>query len=255
LKILLTNDDGIHAKGLAELKNCLQKFGEVLVVAPDRDRSGAGPSTTFYKTVSCKEVWSKEEFFGYSVSGTPVDCVIIGIDKLCVDFKPDLIVSGINAGANLGQDIFYSGTVGAAIEGFFQDIFSIAISINKKEKPNYDTAIKVIDKIMSTLPTGVFKKQHLLNINIPNVEYHSIKRVILTKLAQVFHQKNIKEIYQAGRTKYFWIAGSQPEGFAEEGSDYWAVCNNFVSITDIAPRLRKKNTQYDLKEWIECINF
>jgi 5'-nucleotidase len=257
LKILLTNDDGIHSGGLQELKRRLKKLGKIIVVAPDQERSGAGHSSSIYKTISCKEMWLNKFSCGYALGGTPVDCIIIGLEELCEQEKPDIIISGINEGLNLGRDIFYSGTVGAAIEGGFHDIFSIAISIDKKkEPPLYSTAIKVIEKIINTIPLDIRKKAHVLNINIPNVEYQDIEGIRLTKLAKIFHQKFIKKIYQNDNTQYFWIEGSKPEGHMEENSDYWAICNNYISITDISLQLENNKNQYDdfLEAWIRKLN-
>ncbi len=257
MKILLTNDDSIHAKGLKELRKCMEKFGKVIVIAPDRERSGSGHSTSIYQTISCEKMWSSRYSSGYALSGTPVDCVIVGIEKLCEHEKPDVIISGVNDGLNLGRDIFYSGTVGAAIEGGFHDIFSIAISIDSKEgSPIYSSAIKIIERIFNTIPLDFYKKSHVLNINIPNVEYQDIKGIRLTKLAKIFHQKFIKKIYQTDRTQYFWIEGSKPEGYMEENSDYWAIFNNYITITDISLQLENNKNQYNdcLKAWIRRLN-
>ena len=259
MKILLTNDDGIHSEGLLRLKKCLEIFGRVIVVAPDRERSGAGHASSINKTISCKEMWSNKSSSGYALSGTPVDCVILGLTELCEHEKPDMIVSGVNEGLNLGRDIFYSGTVGAAIEGSFRDIFSIAISIDKQgeSSPLYCSAIKAIEMVINTIPLELCKKPHVLNINIPNVEYRNIKGIRLTKLAQVFHQKFIKKIHQTNRTGYFWIEGSKPEGHLEENSDYWAICNNYISITDVSLQLEgSENCQYSnlLDEWIRKLD-
>ena len=254
MKILLTNDDGINSRGLQELKKCLENFGKVVVVAPDRERSGSGHSSSIYKTVSCRETWAGQDFYGYSLSGTPVDCVIIGLEKLFGNDKPDLVISGINAGANLGRDIFYSGTVGAAIEGAFHGIFSIAISIDKKEKLFYSSAIKVIEKVIKTIPSETYKQPQVLNINIPNIRYSKVKGIRLTKLAHIFHQKNIKRIYRSDNTDYFWIEGSQPEGVMEKNSDYWAIRNNYISVTPVSLELKNNNSQYNLEKWIQILN-
>ncbi len=254
MRILLTNDDGIHAKGLQELKKCMEKFGKVVVVAPDRERSGSGHSSSIYQTVSCREVWSGQDFYGYALSGTPVDCVIVGLEKFFGNGKPDLVISGINAGANMGRDIFYSGTVAAAIEGAFHDIFSIAISIDKKEELFYSSASKVIEKIMETLPSEAYKYPQVLNINIPNIRYSELKGIRLTKLAHVSHKKCIKKIYRSDNTDYFWIEGSQPEGAMEKNSDYWSICHDYISITAVSLELQDNNSQNNLNKWIKSID-
>lgn len=250
MKILLTNDDGIHAPGLKKLNKNLKEFAEVIVVAPDRERSGSGCSASIYQTVRCQKIWSGKDFQGYALSGTPVDCIMIGLEMFTEKDKPDLIISGINAGANLGRDIFYSGTVGAAIEGAYHNIPSIAVSINQKEEPYYDTAVKVIGKIIQAIPLENFCQQQVLNINIPNVVYSAIKGIKLTKLARIFHQKNIQRIHYSEHAEYFWIEGSQPEGVMEENSDYWAICNNYISITSVSLELMQNPSYGYLDKWV-----
>jgi 5'-nucleotidase len=254
LKILLTNDDSINAAGLKKLKTCLENFGKVVVVAPDRERSGSGCSASIYQMLRCRKIWSGQDLYGYELSGTPVDCVMIALDKIFGNEKPDLVISGINAGANLGKDIFYSGTVGAAIEGAFHDIFSIAVSIDQKEDPLYSSAIKVMEKIMPTLPAKNYRQPKVLNINIPNIPYSEIKGIKLTKLAHVFHQKFIRSIYKSNHLEYFWIEGSQPEGIMENNSDYWAIRNHYISITDVSFELKHNPSQNHLKKWIDSLN-
>ncbi len=254
MKILLTNDDGIHAGGLKEFKKSLENYGKVVLIAPDRERSGAGHSTSIYQTVSCREIWYGKDFFGYALSGTPVDCVIVGLEKLFGDDRPDLVISGINAGINLGRDIFYSGTIGAAIEGAFHDILSIAISIDKKGNTFYSSAIKVMEKIIKTLPTEAYRQPQALNINVPNIRYSEVKGFRLTKLAHVFHQKIIDRICRSGSTDYFWIEGSQTKGAMEKNSDYWAICNHFISITALSLELQDNNSLNNLRKWIQGID-
>jgi len=254
LKILIVNDDGIYASGLKELKKCMENYGKVVVVAPDRERSGSGHSTSLYQTVSCRQTWSGQDFYGYAINGTPVDCVIVGLEKIFGNEKPDLVISGINAGANLGRDIFYSGTVGAALEGAFHDIFSIAISVDEKENPVYSSAIKVIEKVIKVLPPEAYRQPQVLNINVPNIKYSEVKGFRLTKLAHVFHQKIIHRICRSGSTDYFWIEGSQTKGAMEENSDYWAICNHFISITALSLELQDNNSQNNLRKWIQRID-
>lgn len=234
----------------------MENFGKVVVVAPDRERSGSGCSTSIYQTICCREIWSGQVFYGYALSGTPVDCVMIGVKKLFGNDKPDMIVSGINTGANLGRDIFYSGTVGAAMEGAFHDIFSMAISIDQKENVFLSTATSLIEKIIQTLPSEIHKQSKLLNINIPNLAYSEVKGFRLTKLAHIFHQKLIKSLYKSGYTQYFWIEGSQPEGMTEEKSDYWAIRNHFVSITALSLEFEHDHDKdkHVLEKWIHNLN-
>lgn len=252
MKILITNDDGIYAPGLNELNNSLVKFNKVMAVAPDQERSGSGCCASIYKTIRCKKVFLSGGSEGYSISGTPVDCVIIGLEKIYKSEKPELVISGINTGENLGQDILYSGTVGAAIEAGFYGIPSIAVSIEKNGHPIYSTAIRFLKEIVRTFPFEIFNySPKVLNINFPNIPYSEIKGIKLTKLAQIFHQKKIKSIYKSDSEEYFWIEGSRVEGEIIKNTDYWAIRNNYISITVFSLEFPQNKSQFLLKKWIK----
>jgi len=255
LKILITNDDGIYAPGLNELKNGLEKFNKVMAIAPDQERSGSGCCASIYRTIRCKKVLLREGSEGYSVSGTPVDCVVVGLEKIYKNEKPELVISGINAGENLGQDILYSGTVGAAIEASYHGIPSIAVSIEKKEHQIYSTAIRFVQKFVRTFPFEIFHYSPIvLNINFPNIPYSKIKGIKLTRLAKIFHQKKIKSIYKSYNEEYFWIEGSRAEGEIIKNTDYWAIRNNYISITVFSLEFPQNKSHVLLKKWIKCMD-
>lgn len=254
MHILLTNDDGIQANGLQKLRECLERLAKVTVVAPDRERSGAGCSTSIFKTVCCIKTWSGEDFLGYSLSGTPVDCVVIGLEKILSNDKPDLLVAGINSGPNLGKDIFYSGTVGAALEGAFHNLLSLAISIDKSDGIVYNEIVEVVELIIKKLPESFLIMPMVLNINFPGIPTQKIKGFKLTKPAFVFHHKKIKSIYRTEQEEYFWIAGSKQIGNINENSDYWAVQHNYISITPISVKTIFTIGQDQLEKWVQKLN-
>lgn len=254
MHILLTNDDGIQAKGLLELRECLTKLGKVTLIAPDRERSGAGCSTSIYKTVCCSKTWLGNDFLGYSLSGTPVDCVIIGLEKILSNDKPNLLVAGINSGPNLGQDIFYSGTVGAALEGAFHNILSLAISIDKKDNITYNDINEAVALIINTLPEKLIFMPLVLNINFPDTAKNKIKGFKLTKPAPVFHQKIIRSVYRTEQVEYFWIADNKVVGEIDENSDYWAIKHDYISITPFSVQLMDTIHQDQLKKWVCQLN-
>ncbi|MBN2396185.1 MAG: 5'/3'-nucleotidase SurE [Candidatus Atribacteria bacterium] len=256
MKILLTNDDGIDSEGLKKLKLCLEDFGQVVMVAPDRERSGSGCSTSFNKTIRCQRKWDGDNFYGYSLSGTPVDCVIIGLEKILNNDKPDLIISGINTGTNLGYDIFYSGTVGAAIEGVSHHILSIAFSIDGKDNPNYISAEKVIRQVIQGLTSEIMTQPIVLNINIPNIEYSHLKGFKLTKPGHCIHQKSIKSIYKDNHAEYFWLEGSNKDFVVERDTDLLAIKENFISITPLSLEFNNRIDQYGfgVGKWVESLN-
>lgn len=227
MKLLLSNDDGVNAPGLQTLaKACVDAGHHVQVIAPDRDRSGASNSLTLdrplHKTVL------KNGFI--SVDGTPTDCVHLGIYDFC-DPKPELVISGINSGANLGDDVLYSGTVAAAMEGRFLGSTPIAVSLVGKQ--HFDTAAKVITELLNTLISLNFPPRTLLNINVPNIPYEELQGIEITRLGHRHRSDNpVKTKNPRGKESY-WISIAGQGADAGEGTDFFAVQNNKVSITPI----------------------
>lgn len=164
--ILLTNDDGIYAPGLAALSRALKQLGEVRVVAPATEQSGVGHSITYLRPLILKEVFQGDEHFGFAVDGSPADCVKLGVTELCPR-RPDVVVSGINVGLNAGIAVLYSGTVAAAIEGAFFGITSIAVSLQFEENPPFDRAAEIAVQIIAQLLEKKPEGSRLFNLNIP----------------------------------------------------------------------------------------
>lgn len=227
MKLLLSNDDGVNAPGLQTLARYCQSAGhDVQVIAPDRDRSGASNSLTLDRPLH--KTLLENGFI--SVDGTPTDCVHLGIYDFC-DPKPELVVSGINSGANLGDDVLYSGTVAAAMEGRFLGSTPIAISLVGKE--HFETAAQVLIDLLESLSQMSFPPRTLLNINVPNVPYSELAGVEVTRLGHRHRSDNpVKTQNPRGKESY-WISVAGPVADAGEGTDFHAVQHNKVSITPI----------------------
>lgn len=239
MKILLTNDDGYTSRGITLLFDTLTELGfDTYLVAPATEMSGASHSITLHQDIVAKRIADKI----ISVSGTPVDCVIYATSEVADDF--DLVVSGINAGQNMGEDIFYSGTVAAATEASFLGYPALAFSMNEYENQNYETGVEIVVKIISLELHKQLKKNELLNINIPNVDYKDIKGFKVTKIGERRY-KNFIHFSEKGEDRsVYHVGGEFPEYTQDEQSDYYAVSNNFVSITHL---VRKSDTHFDLK--------
>jgi 5'-nucleotidase len=245
LRILVTNDDGVYAEGLWTLAEALGEVGEVVVVAPDREQSAVGTSVTLHQPLRAREVIPLiRGVKSYSVEGTPADSVILALKGL-IDSEIDLVVSGINEGSNLGNDVLLSGTVGAALQGYFNGIPSIALSVAALENVHFDVAARlavVVTRIIDPLP-----KEMLLNINLPNLPLDQIQGVEVTQLGRRSYADVIEEGYD-GKRKYYWIVRGEPESQPEEGTDIWAVLNSKISITPLHTDLTNPLALSSLKE-------
>jgi 5'-nucleotidase len=210
------------------LHNAMSSLGTACIVAPDRERSAAGHSLTLHRPLKAEEI--REHVF--SVNGTPTDCVTLGINKL-LDRKPDLVVSGINKGANLGDDITYSGTVSAAIEGTIFGVPSIAFSLISGKHYNYETATFFATKIASYVLEHSLPFDTLLNVNFPNIRKDEIRGIKITRQGKRIYENSIQETFNPWGEKYYWIGGGRT--FWEHGdeADMEAVQLNYVSITPI----------------------
>jgi 5'-nucleotidase len=223
--ILVTNDDGVYSPGIQILAKRLRELDNVVIVAPDRERSAAGHSMTLHRPLLIEEI--KESM--YCVNGTPTDCVNIAVKGLLKE-TPKLIVSGINKGPNLGDDITYSGTVAGAMEGILLGIPSLAVSLAARgdflfaeaAEVAFRTVVKVLEK---GLEAGT-----LLNINLPVQEIRGTKITRLGK--RIYHQMTVERVDPRGK-KYYWIGGGEPDWEREEGTDFDAIDRNMVSITPL----------------------
>lgn len=234
MRILVTNDDGINSEGLWTLVEAMTSVGEVSVVAPDRDQSGIGTARTLLNILRVSEVETRMEGIpAYTVSGTPSDCVILASESI-FDKPFDLVVSGINEGANLGLDVFDSGTVGGALRGYFRGIPSIAVSVTAVTGVIYGPAGRVAENLASAVSQNG-DRPVLYNINVPNVSSERLKGVRTTFLGPKAYLENVERGHDGRRTHY-WIRHNKPIGDdIPEGCDVWATRNGWVSITPMDP--------------------
>lgn len=235
MRILVTNDDSINAPGLWAVAEALTEVGEVAVVAPDRDQSGMGTARTLLNILRISDVESRLDGVpAYSVSGTPADCVILGTEVL-FDHGFDLVVSGINEGANLGLDVLDSGTVGGAFRGYFRGIPSIAVSVTAVTAVRYDCAALLIRNLARALGCADDQRPLIYNVNVPNVSRDQLKGVMTTFLGPKAWLENVERGHDGRRTHY-WIRHNRPiTGIVPEGCDVWATRNNWVSVTPMDP--------------------
>lgn len=248
MRILISNDDGINAEGIIQLRKSLEGLAEIYVVAPDRERSATGHKITVHRPLRAKEqTYPETNTKGWSVDGTPSDCVKLGLEALLPEL-PDLVISGINRGPNLGTDVLYSGTVSAAIEGIINDVPAIAISLASYEFQDFSCAGKFIKK-MITEYGGKIHGATLLNINVPAGEPRGIKitRLGNRRYANVFSKRTDPR----GGT-YFWMAG-EPHDIDGENpdTDVWAVNKGFISITPIHYDLTNYKILDDVKSMLK----
>ncbi len=238
MKILLTNDDGYSARGITLLFDTLTELGfDTYLVAPETEKSGASHSITLHRDLVAKKVKDKV----YSISGTPADCVIYAIHEVADDF--DLVVSGINAGQNMGEDIFYSGTVAAATEACFLGYPALAFSMCAYKDQMYETGVEIVVKIISLKLHEQLKKNELLNINVPNIPYEEIKGFRVTKIGERRYKNFIHFSEKSEDLSVYRVGGDIPECVHDEESDYFAIANNYVSITHL---LRKADCHFNL---------
>jgi 5'-nucleotidase len=250
MKILLTNDDGINAPGLAALVAAIAQIGEVTVVAPATEMSAVGHAITLSDPLRVSEFQKNGEFFGYAVSGTPADCVKIAHWALFKDKpKPDLLISGINLGSNTGINTIYSGTVSAATEGAILGIPSFAISLATFVKPEFSAAAEFAQKfaqiiVQKKIPTGVY-----FNINVPSVPVENIKGVQVTRQGMANYIEDFQVRKDPRERNYYWLTGEKMKIEADESVDDRAILQDKISITPVHYDLTYYPFMEELKKW------
>lgn len=248
MKILLTNDDGIDSAGLSALADEIRKIAEVVIVAPDTEKSAVGHAVTVSYPLRVKEYIKDGSFFGYAVDGTPADCVKLAI-KVILDKKPDLIISGINLGTNTGTHIIYSGTVSAATEGTILGIPSFAISLATYVNPDFSYSAEFAGKLSLIIKEKGLPKGVLLNVNVPAVPREQIKGTVLTIQGETNFVGAIeKRIDPRGRV-YYWLTPEIEEFSGNPKYDTVAVQDKKVSITPIHYDMTSRNGLKELAQW------
>ncbi len=244
LQILLSNDDGVFAEGINVLAKVLSSIADITMVAPDRNRSGSSNSLTLESPLRVRQV----ENHIYSVQGTPADCVHFALNELMKDNRPDLIIAGINHGANLGDDTLYSGTVAAATEGHFLGLPAIAISL--VGRTNFDTAAQVALKLVQSHLENPLTATKVLNVNVPDCKYNEINSWQVTRLGVRDHSDSmIKATDPRGETIY-WLGPPGKKQDAGEGTDFYAVEHNQVSITPLQVDLTAYDSLTMIADWL-----
>jgi 5'-nucleotidase len=232
MKILVTNDDGIFADGLIALVKELKNIAEVVVVAPDRELSAMGTTVSLHQPVRARKATPVADGVeSYAVEGTPADCVILALGKLVSD-KIDMVFSGINRGANLGDDVLISGTVGAALEASLHGLPALAISAGWGDKFYFDDAAKFAALLARRVESGVIPSDICLNVNLPNLPLKEITGVKTTCPARYSHTDIIEERYNNGRS-YYWFVRKRVNKAVDDKTDTWAIERGSISISPL----------------------
>ncbi len=232
MNILLTNDDGIYAEGIFALYQELKKIGEVTVVAPDSERSSVGHGITLSHPIWFKKVNRKSKFFGYGISGTPADCVKFA-GSVILKKKPDIVVSGINLGANDGCSVFYSGTVAGAREGALLGIPSMAISLATFVNPNFRRAAEIGVRLTKVLFKNKLSRGTFLNVNVPSPSARVIKGIKITRQGKVPIHGSFQKRRDPNLRDYYWMTGKVPPNKKDIHIDTYALRENYVTVTPI----------------------
>ena len=248
LRILICNDDGFHAPGLAALYNAVADLGEVVVVAPANEQSGTAHAVTVSNPLKIKKQKFQEDFEGYSVTGTPADCVKIAVSVL-LERKPHLLISGINYGPNVGISVVYSGTVSAAGEGTLLNIPSMAVSLDTFENPRWETAGHVAAKMAGEIIRKGLPPATMLNVNVPNLPLDEVKGLAVTRVgrsrfAEVFHRRTMP---RGG--DYYWLDGDLEPLEDVKGTDIQAVQKGYVSVTPVSFDLTNHAALAEITKW------
>ncbi len=245
MRILISNDDGYFAPGLNILATHLAKIADITVVAPERNRSGASNSLTLDRPLSVRK--ASNGF--YYVNGTPTDCVHIALTGL-MDEMPDMVVSGINDGANMGDDTIYSGTVAAAMEGYLLDIPSFAVSMSQHNATHFETAARIAVELVQHYAQSALKSPTLLNINVPDVPYEAIQGRSITRLGKRHKAEPVIQLQTPRGETVYWVGAAGQPNDGGIGTDFYAIAHNHVSISPIQVDLTKHSQLSELKDWI-----
>ncbi|HEY4231912.1 MAG TPA: 5'/3'-nucleotidase SurE [Lacipirellulaceae bacterium] len=249
MQILLTNDDGIYAPGLAALERELARLGDVTVVAPAIEQSGVGHSITFLSPLMAKEVFDGDRRRGWAVEGSPADCVKLAIGEFCPR-RPDLVVSGINGGLNVGINVLYSGTVAGATEGALFGIRSIAVSLEYDERPKFDRSAQIaVDLVEQIVDRDDARECPLYNINIPTSALERPAEVRVVPMATARWPADFDERIDPKGRRYYWAMGTAPTSIGGELTDLEAIQQGFVTLTPLRIDRTEQSLLAQLQEW------
>ena len=246
MRILLSNDDGYQAPGLRCLAAALASLGEIRVVAPDRNRSAASNSLTLENPI---RAWHEDDGV-VRVDGTPTDCVHLAITGL-LDEEPDMVIAGINAGSNMGDDVIYSGTVAAAMEGRFLGLPAIAVSLVGEELRHYDSAAQAVVQLLELLKNDPLPADTILNVNVPDVPWEAIEGFEATRLGRRHKSEPVVKMQDPRGRDIYWVGPVGAEQDAGPGTDFFAVRNNHVSLTPLHVDLTRYRALDQVASWLE----
>jgi 5'-nucleotidase len=246
--ILITNDDGVDSPALVALRRTLSALGDVAIVAPTHSWSASGHTKTMHKPMRVRPAKLADGSDAIVTTGAPSDCVALAVLGILPQ-RPDLVVSGINKGPNMGEDVTYSGTVAAAMEAVISRIPAIAASLDAWSDWDFEAGARVVAQIAREvlshgLPPGTF-----LNVNVPSVPYEEIKGIMVTRLGRRIYKDLLVERKDPRGESYYWIGGEVPEGQLLEGTDFWAVDRHFVSVTPLNMDMTDDSLAQTLKTW------
>ncbi|MEZ5537276.1 MAG: 5'/3'-nucleotidase SurE [Thiolinea sp.] len=248
MNILLSNDDGYQAPGLQALRLALNTQHHVITVAPDRDRSGASNSLTLDTPLRLSD--QGEQL--YSLNGTPTDCVHLGLTGL--DITPDIVISGINNGPNLGDDVLYSGTVAAAMEGRFLGYTAIAVSLNSKQTDNIPAAVNAVKNLLEKLDQFPAQGNMILNVNVPDLPWQAIRGYKITRLGQRHKAEPVIRSHDPRGREIFWVGPVGSAADAGEGTDFHAIEQGYISVTPLHSDLTHYQALQATGQWLQGIN-
>jgi 5'-nucleotidase len=253
--LLLTNDDGIYAPGLAALRSELAELGEVVVVAPATEQSGVGHSITYLTPLIVKEVFQNErmvggsdDHWGWAVQGSPADCVKIGLTEFCPR-RPDLVVSGINAGLNAGINVLYSGTVAAAIEGAFYGVTSIAVSLQYEQHFQFEKAAGLARQVIEQILAAKGPEPQLYNMNIPTAALSGQPQVRVVPMNVARDSDHFEKRHDPFGRPYYWLRGGRAPLAAEHETDTTAIAQGWVTVTPLDFNLTKQSVLAEMERW------
>jgi len=248
LTLLVTNDDGILAPGIRALAESLTQVGRVVVVAPERERSGTSHAITTHKPLRIERVDLGPGLEAYRANGTPSDCVKLGIEAI-LRRHPDFVLSGINSGPNLGTDVLYSGTVSGALEGLIMGVPSIALSLVRGERHDYQPAARFAARLVEKLARETLPKETLLNVNIPDLKEEDIRGIRVTRLGQRRYRDIFHERVDPRGKPYYWLVGQVVDLDQDPETDTAAVDAGYISITPVQVDLTHYPLLAKLKQW------
>ncbi len=245
MRILVSNDDGVLAPGIRILAQALAKFGEIEVVAPDRNRSGASNSLTLLQPLRVRQLDNQY----HSVDGTPTDCVHMSMTGY-FDQSFDMVVSGINEGSNLGDDVLYSGTVAAAIEGGNMGLPAIAVSLASRHGVHYEAAAQITAQLVQKLQQDPLPGQTILNVNVPDLPLEQIKGIEITRLGTRHQAEQLHKSHDPREQVIYWIGQPGQQNEAGPGTDFYAIERGYVSVTPLQLDMTHYKVFEQVSSWV-----